>query len=314
MSDKGLSGTKKTFKLNRYYPYIFVAPFFLAFLCFGFLPMLFSLFISLTKWSGYGEIKFVGLSNYVSLLQNELLYKSILNTLLIISVTIPLSILIALVISYIINNVLKRGRTFYSTLYFLPYVITPVAIGIIFRMLFDRQNGFFNMLMMNLGLINEPVFWFGNPGTSRFVVIAMIVWKNMGYFIVLICAGLQTISPEYYESATIDGAGMARIFTRITVPLLKPTLVFCMITSTISGLQLFAEPLYLFSVSDMTRSLGGPGKCVYTIVTYMYESAFINGKWGDGSAIAYILFLLISVLTLSLMKIINKGGILGEKS
>lgn len=314
LSCQTAAGAQRKKRVNKF-PYLFIAPFFLSFLCFGLLPMIFTFVISFHEWGGYNEMKFIGLQNYATLFQNKLLYQSIGNTLLIICITIPCTIFLALVLSYVINNILKRGRTFYSSLFFLPYLITPVAIGIIFRLLFDRQNGFFNMLLTSLGVIDESIFWFGTPDTSRFVVITMIIWKNMGYFIVLICAGLQTISPEYYESAKIDGANAATVFFKITLPLLKPTMTFCIITSIISGFQLFAEPLYLFSVSDMARGLGGPGKCVYTIVTYMYESAFINGKWGTGSSIAYVLFLMIVVFSLLFMKIINrKGGVLSEDS
>ncbi|MGI5957831.1 MAG: carbohydrate ABC transporter permease [Massiliimalia sp.] len=286
---------KKSKKINIY-PYLFLAPFFIIFIAFSLFPMFYSLYISFMKWDGVNEMTFMGLGNYTRLFTDPEFYKSLWNTLLVIVLAIPLQMLFGLVMAVLLKDFFQRARTALQFINYTPNITTPVAVGLVFAILFDTRIGAVNQLIQSLGYTGDPIDWLGQAVTARIVVIILLVWKYFGYMMVMFLAGLSTIPDDLYEAATIDGANYFQTFCSITIPMLKPTFIFLTTTSVISGLQLFAEPQLLFS---RTANSAGPGDSVLTSIMYMYDTAFQRFDFGYGAAIAYGLFLIILLLSIT---------------
>jgi multiple sugar transport system permease protein/cellobiose transport system permease protein len=194
---------------------------------------------------------------------------------------------------------IKRGRTFFQTLNFLPYITTPVALGLIFSFLFDWKYGTINRVLGIFGISSENLYWLGNPYLAPLVIIILIVWKYTGYYIAIFLAGLTSVPEELYEAARVDGADKVTTFLRITVPMLRPIITFASVTSLIGGLQLFAEPSVLFDTGSVGGGFfGGPDRSVLTIVWNFYDVSFRNSfRLGYGSAIAFLLFIIIVIVS-----------------
>ncbi len=284
------------------YPLIFVLPFCICFFAFNLFPIIYSFFLSLHDWSGVGEKKYVGLQNYIMIFtRDKIFFKSLRNTLYLLLISFPPAIIIGLLIAAFLFNI-KRLRTFFQTVNFLPYITTPVAIGLIFLFLFDRNTGIVNRLIEGAG--GEGLNWLGNPGLAQLVIAFMILWKYIGYYMALYLAGMTSISQDIYDAARVDGAGAVRTFFSITLPLLKPINIFIIVTSLIGGLQLFDEPNLMFNVST-TSIIGGPKRSCLTMFWNFYDVAFgSTARLGYGSAVAvciFIVILIISVIGLCLM-------------
>lgn len=275
------------------YGFYFVVPFFVSFLIFGLTPILYSLYLSFTKWDGFSEPTFVGLANYTRLLHDTFFFKSIGNTLIIWILSIIPQIVLALALAMILNEKFIRGKHFFRAVYYFPHIVTPVTLGVMFSLMFDWQTGSINKLLMGIGIIDDPVNWLNSPWLSRLIVAAVIMWQYFGFNMLVFIAGLQSISPELYEAAAIDGASRWNIATKITLPLLKPVLLFTFITSIIGGLQLFDAPLMLGN---------GPKNSTLTMVMYLYQTAFKNFDYSYGAAIAYAIFVIILIFSLISMK------------
>lgn len=286
-------------------PYFMIAPYFILYIAFGLFPVLFSLGVSFTSWDGIGDVAFVGLANYKRVfVQDEFFYKSLWNTAILLGISAPIQIILGLLTAVFLKDFFRKTKNGLQLINFLPYITTPVAIGIIFQLMFDWKSGVVNAVLELLNM--DSVYWFGNAWASRAVVIIMIVWKNYGYMMIMFLSGLASIPDELYEAARIDGARWWSCFTRITIPLLRPIFVFVIITSVINGFKLFDEPQLLFS--SASQPIGGPDRAVMTVVMRYYESAFHSFEFGYGSALAYCLFMVIAVITLVLFK-----GIKGRK-
>lgn len=241
MKTKGISSKNK-------WPYLFITPYFLSYAVLSLFPILFTLYISLTDWDLYGNRNFIGFSNYTQLFFHDAFFwKSLLNVMIFMAVYLPALVLMGMLVASLIESKLIRRKTLFRLSVFSAYMTTPVAVGIIFSLLFDWQGGFFNNMLMELGIIQEKINWLGSASSSRWVVILMVFWKNLGYFVMFYTAGMASIDTSIYEAAVIDGASSKDVFTRITIPLLKPINLFLIITSIISGLQLVEEPMLLFS-------------------------------------------------------------------
>lgn len=277
------------------YPYLFLAPFFIIFIAFSLFPMIYSLYVSFMKWDGVNEMTFVGIDNYTRLFTDPTFYKSLWNTVLVIVIAIPLQIFCGLIMAVLLKDFFNRARTALQFINYTPNITTPVAVGLVFAILFDTRIGAVNHILAAIGLSGD-IDWLGQPGTARAVTIILLVWKYFGYMMVMFLAGLSTISADLYEAAKIDGASYFQTFCRITLPMLKPTFVFLTTTSLISGLQLFAEPQLLFS---RTANAAGPKDSVLTAIMYMYDTAFQRFDFGYGAAIAYGLFLIILLLSIT---------------
>ncbi len=298
-------GKRVRLRGKNIWPYIFVLPFFIIYLSFGLYPLIYSFFISLTQWDGFSEATYIGFDNYINIFTEDPYFlKSIGNTLILMVFTIPLNIAGGIGLAVLINSKLLKGKTFFRLSVFSPYLTIPVAIGIIFSLLFDWNSGVINNLLIEIGIIDEGVNFLGQPWLARSVVILMNVWKYMGYYMIFFSAGLLGIPTELYEAAEVDGASALRKFWSISMPLLRPITEFLTVMSIIWGFQFFDEPNTLFSGWTSTSGggalVGGPQRSLLTAVWNLYDTSFgTQMQYGKGAAIAYGLFLFI--LTFSLL-------------
>ena len=283
-------------------PYLMILPYFLLYIAFGLFPILFSLGVSFTSWDGIGDVIFIGLANYKRVFtQDKFFYKSLWNTIILLVISTPIQIILGLLMATFLKDFFKRTRNGLQLINFLPYITTPVAVGIIFQLMFDWKSGIINALLNLFGV--ESIYWLGNAWPSRIVVILMIVWKNYGYMMIMFLSGLSSIPDELYEAARIDGAKWWGCFTKITIPLLRPIFVFVITTSVINGFKLFDEPQLLFS--SASQPIGGPDRAVMTVVMRFYEASFRSFEFGYGSALAYCLFIVIAGASLVLFRLVG---------
>ena len=204
---------KKKSVVPRWQPYVFIAPFFIIYIAFSLFPVLYSFVISLYQWDGIGEKAYIGFQNYMTLFtKDNLFFKSVGNTFLIMSVPLPVLVIGGTMLASLINSKFVRGKRLFQTINFLPYLTAPVAVGILFGLMFDQQNGVVNEALKSMGLLNEGLYWLKDGNLARIVVMIMCTWKYMGYYMVLLLAGITSISSDIYEAARIDGAGMVTTF------------------------------------------------------------------------------------------------------
>lgn len=281
---------------NRW-PYLFITPYFLFYAVFGAFPILFTLYMSMTNWDLFGNRDFVGLLNFKRLFLDDAYFmKSIGNALLFMACSLPILIIGGMLLASVIESKWLRGKAFFRLSLFSPFLTTPIAIGIIFSLMFDWQGGILNNVLVHLHLTKENVDWMGQPGTARLIIVGMIVWKNLGYFVMFYTAGIISIDSSIYEAAMMDGAKSRQVFYHITFPLLKPMTLFLLITSIIDGMQLVEEPMLLYSGwASGSQMVGGPDGSVFTPIWYMMDASFRGSsfQYGKGAAIAYSTFLFI---------------------
>ncbi|MFB5195987.1 carbohydrate ABC transporter permease [Neobacillus sp. KR4-4] len=280
---------KKRLNKEAIYALLFIAPTFLGLLIFYTLPAVASFGLSFASWDGMTAPVFVGLENIRTLFVDPTFQRSIINTIVFTVVSVPLSVVIATLVSLMLNQKIK-GMVIYRTLYFLPVVTMPVAVGMVWKWLYNTDYGLINYL---LGIFHLPQpSWLFDPNIALFSVILVYVWMTIGNNVILLLAGLQGVSNSYYEAAQIDGASKFRQFLNITLPLITPTLFFVFITSMISSLQMF--DLIFVMIGD-NNALLDP---LRTIVFGVYESGFKYSQMGIASAQAFLLFLAILAITI----------------
>ncbi|MBM4464497.1 MAG: sugar ABC transporter permease [Chloroflexi bacterium] len=274
---------------NRW-AYIFISPFYVSFLIFGFLPVLFSIYLSFHKWKGLGPMEFVGLKNYTYLfgVGGKAFWQSIENGIILFFMYVPIMTFLALVLAVILNSRLVRFFQAYRTMIFAPYVTSMIAAGFTFGLMLQQKGGLFNAFLNMVGLPGVP--WLENIWWARVSLCLLIVWGWLGYNMVIMLAGLQTIPRELTEAALIDGASSVQAFFHITIPLLRPVILFSVILSTMGSFGLFNEVMALTG--------GGPMRATLTTLVQIYGEAFNNYRFGRASAQAYTYFALIFVLTL----------------
>lgn len=292
----------------RKWPYIFVAPFVITYLMFYLYPMVFSFGISLTDWTAVDmdTRNFVGIKNYIRVFTDDpMFWKSVLNTIKIMLIAMPLTIIAGLLMAVLMFNIIKC-RQFIQTVNFLPYITMPVAIGLIFANMFNMNIGPVNQILEKLGILKEGLNWLGDSHYAFWVVILMCMWKNFGYFMVIYLSGLSTISGEYYDAAKVDGANAVQRFFKITLPLLRPITTFVIVQGAIGGFQLFDEAKNLVSGAG-SNIVGGPGRSLLTIVWYFYDTSFQNNsRYGYGAAIAFSMMLIIGLISLINVSLLNR--------
>jgi len=297
---------------------LFVAPNMFGFLAFFAGPLVASLFISFTDWDGLTDAKFVGFDNYVDLLSDDLFLKSIKNILFFGLFAIPAAVIPGLLLAGLLNSKIPGVRLF-RAVYFLPSIAGVVGVTLIWKQLFNSTVGFLNYGILRSTDAFNSVFgtefdaaqpeWISDSSITMFALIILFAWQQMGFNIVLFLAGMQSIDPTLYESARLDGATGWKRFRYITVPLLKPTTVFVVATSTILALQMFNEPFILQAPS----SPAGPNNSTLTPVVYLYQNAFQQFKIGYASAVAWALFILIFSITLLYFRRADDDAVLGAK-
>jgi len=276
-------------------PYLYVAPFFVLFGLVGLFPLIFTFVVSLREWDllkGPGE--WVGFANFTAVLSDRFFWNSIGNTISIFFLSAVPQLAAALLIAAVLDQNLK-GRTFWRMSVLLPYVVTPVAVTLIFTSMFNEADGLANNLANLVGI--SDIQWKHDVLASHVAIATMVNWRWTGYNALILLAAMQAVPRDLHESAAIDGAGAARRFFSITVPSIRPTLIFVIITATIGGLQIFAEPR-LFDVSN-AGGIGGSNRQFQTTVLYLWEMAFFRRDFGEAAAIAWLLFLLIVIFGLA---------------
>ncbi|WP_200210823.1 carbohydrate ABC transporter permease [Micromonospora coerulea] len=295
---------------TRYSPYLYIAPFFLLFGVFGIYPLVYTGWVSLHDWDLLGaEHTFIGFDNYTQLMGDPDFWHSVVNTLGIFVISTVPQLLLALWLANLLNRQL-RARTTWRMTVLIPNVTSTAAVAIVFAVLFGREFGMINWLLDHVGV--DAIDWKANRVASWVAISTMVDWRWTGYNALIFLAAMQAIPRDLYESASIDGAGRSRQFWSITVPLLKPTIIFAVIISTIGGLQLFTEPRLFNSGTNAIR--GGPLRESQTVTMYMFENAFApHYNFGYGSAVAWLLFALIAVVAAINVLILRRlGGVRKE--
>lgn len=270
--------------------WLFVSPALVLIGLFFALPVVVGFALSLTDFDIYGigdlkTVRFVGFANYSQLARNPLFWQALKNTAVFVAVGGVLSILLALAAALALASRLTRFPGFFRTVYFAPVVMTLVAVAVVFRYLYHPDFGLLNRFLGFLGV--PPVFWLGDPRYALLAIILLATWKNFGANMVVFLAGLGTIPESLYEAAKLDGASAARIFWHITIPGLRPTLLFVSLTTAIGYFQLFAEPYV------MTGG-GGPNNATLSLVLHMYKEGFRWWNLGYAAAVAVVLTLIIA--------------------
>ncbi len=283
-------------------PYLFLSPFVALFLVFGLFPIAFSFYLMFQVWDpvqGLASMQFVGVENLQFAAQDPLVWLSLKNTLwLAIGSGLPQH-LVAIPLAYFINEALGKWRNAAMGAYFLPYITSTVAIAIMFSSLFSTDYGVINVILGEMaqwpviGFLfpNANVDWLGSPETIKPVIAAVVFWRYVGFNVILYVAAMQSIPRDLYEAGRMDGANGWRLFWYITLPQLKPMMYFGTVLTVIGGLQLFEEPFIL------TGGKGGMEYAGMTTAMYMYRTAFEFNDFGLASAISWMLFAIIAVVT-----------------
>jgi cellobiose transport system permease protein len=273
---------------ERLAPYAYIAPFFLLFSVFGLVPLLFTFYVSLFDWNPIGQHTFVGLANFRRLFDDPRFWNAAENTVSIWFLSTVPQLTVALVLAHLLNHARLRFATFFRMSLFVPYITSVAATAIVFAQLFDRDYGLLNWL---LGLVGVgPVDFLEARWGSHVLIATMVTWRWFGYTTLLYLASLQVIPKEIFEAAAVDGAGGWQRLRHITIPSLRPVLVFTVVTSTIGGLQIFTEPLL---VSRTTQLTCGPARQCQTLTLFLYEQGFGRFQFGYGAAIGVALFVII---------------------
>ena len=262
--------------------YVLVAPYLIHLLIFFGYPLLFSLVLIFHRWDVVTPMEFVGLKNFVRLFQDDLFFRSILNTGLFLSIHIPLQIGVALFFAELLNTKLA-GRGFFRTVYFLPVVVSGVVVTILFQQLFAYDTGFINDVLTAMG--GERVPWLVSPAWAMPSIALMATWKNAGLYVILFLAGLQNIPESLYEVAELEGASTWQRWWNITLPMLNPMLVTVVVLSTVGGFSLFIEPYVLTG--------GGPLNSTISGLLYIYNQAFYFNHMGYAAALGFFFALVI---------------------
>ncbi len=274
----------KTLKKHKW-PYLFICPYFLLFLVFQLIPTVWTGVISFAEWDGLRALKWIGLDNYAMMLKDYMFKDALRNTFIYWVATAIGVICCALLIACLLNSKVLGGKRFFKTVTFLPYVCASVAMGLIFKMLFEENTGLINEIIVSLG--GERVPWLTSSKTARIPVIILHIWRLTPWYTLIILSGLLNISPEYYEAATVDGANAAQQFFKITLPLLSNILFFCFVTVTVDSWKIFNEPYVL----------SGPGSSNMSLFQLLYTSAFTTFKMGYASALGVVLILILLLIS-----------------
>jgi len=276
--------------------FLFLFPNFFGFLFFNLIPIITCFILSFTKWNYSASPTFTGFKNYTSLLNDQLFWKYLWNTIYYTLLTVPLTIIVGFTLAYILNRKI-RGIVFFRTLYFLPSVTLIVAVAVVWSWIYNADFGLLNYILSLFGIYGPN--WLQSSAWAMPAIIIMGVWKGSGYSMLIYLAGLQSIPGEYYESAKIDGAAWYQQIRYITIPLIYPTTFFILVTSSIGAIQGF-DQFYV-----MTQ--GGPAGATTTLVYYIFENAFEWFNMGYASTAAIVLFIIIMSLTLLQWRFANKS-------
>lgn len=281
-------------KKRKIMGWTFVIPASIMIVIFNFVPMIQSFILSLKRGSGT-NMTFTGLSNYKRMFQDKIFKMTLSNTFIYLILEVAIMLVIAMFLASLLNDKRLKGKWFFRLAIFLPCTTSLVSYSIIFRSLFS-VDGFINTILTNLHLIASPINWLGNTWTAQIVIVLALLWRWTGYNMIFFLAALQNIDSSIYEAAVVDGANAFQKFTKITIPMLRPTILLTAIMSTNGTLQLFDE--------SMNITNGGPANTSMTISHYIYNLSFAgNPNFGYASAISYVVFILVAILAFIQMKV-----------
>ncbi|PYZ96395.1 ABC transporter [Alteribacter lacisalsi] len=291
-------------KLDNY-GYMFIIPFFLVFITFTIYPILLTFYYSFTSYSGMGEAEFVGLANYTRLLTDSYFYQAFYNTMYIWGINFFFQLGIALLLAILFSDIRlnMKGLGFFRALFYLPNLITIASVALLFGILLGWHHGTINHLLLDLGIISQPINWLNDPTTARWSVGLIGAWMWFGHTFIILMAGISGISKDYFEAALIDGANRWQTLVNVTLPLLKPIMLYVLITSLIGGLQIFDLPMLI------TDGMGAPQGSLNTMVLYLYNQAFRFDNYGYAAAVAYGLFLITVVFSLITFKTMYRNNV-----
>jgi multiple sugar transport system permease protein len=279
--------------------WFFLAPEFIGILLFGVFPILFSLYLSFCDWNlvgGLSTIRFVGLDNFRIMLEDEKFYMAVKNNLFYTVMVVPFGLILSLLLAVLIQSS-AYFKSYFKVAFFIPYISSIIALGAVWSALYHPSSGPVNQMLMRLG-ISDPPKWLADTDFSLLSIIIIAIWAALGYQIIIYIAGLSNIPDELYEAASIDGAGSLQKFFSITIPMLGPTLTFLFITTLMSSFKVFDLVSFLTS--------GGPNNSSTVLVYRIYEEGFRNFRMGYASALSWVLFLIVGILTLVSARVQNR--------
>lgn len=278
---------------ERLAPYAYIAPFFALFTAFGLIPFVFTFYVALFDWNPIGDREFIGADNFTRMFADPRFWNAAGNTVSIWALSTIPQLLLALALAQVLNNARLRCALFFRMSMLIPYVTSVAATAIVFAQLFDRDYGLLNWLLGLVGV--EPVDFVQSTWGSHVLIATMVTWRWFGYTTLLYLASLQAVPRSVFEAAAIDGAGPWQRFRHITVPALRPVIIFTVVTSTIGGLQIFTEPLLIATGAPLT--CGAVRQC-QTLTLFLYEQGFGQFEFGYGSAIGVALFVMVVAIAL----------------
>lgn len=276
---------------GSFWPYLFLAPFLIFFCAFALYPLLHALFLSFTSWQGGGDPRLTGLANYLFLLTDSTFWQSIANSAVLWVLVVPLQIILAIIIAALLSRARLRFRGFFRTVLLSSYIVPLVAIVQVWLILFDQDSGPVNTLLQLFHL--PAIGWLTTATWSKPTMALLVLWRNSGFAMLVMLASIQSIPLEYYEAAAIDGAGYIRQFFALTLPLLRRSIGFLAIISTLGVVQMFAEPKVL--------TQGGPFNSTMTAGYFLY-TYINNADFGTGAANTFLLIILLVILSLIMLR------------
>ncbi|NYI03716.1 carbohydrate ABC transporter permease [Allostreptomyces psammosilenae] len=279
-------------------PYVFVSPFYLLYGLFLLVPILVGFYLSCTEWAGLGTPRWVGLRNYRDLLTDQSFWAAMGNTALYVLFTLCVVVPAALLIAQALNARGLRGRDMFRMTYFMPVVISPIVISVVFGLIFDKDYGLVNATLQAVFGFGG-VDWLGDPAWARVSVVILVLWRWTGYLTIFFLAGLQNVPRELYEAAAIDGAGPVRRFWDVTLPALRPVTAFVAVTVLVNTAQIFDEPFLL--------TQGGPGESTLSVAMFVFRAGFQRQQLGYAAAAGVILFVVVFVLGQLAMRALGVG-------
>ncbi|MEU2199313.1 sugar ABC transporter permease [Isoptericola sp. NPDC019482] len=268
-------------------PYLFISPFFILYALFMLVPIGFGIFLSFTEWAGLGTPVMVGFRNYAELVRDPSFWTALGNTGLYMLFTMLIVLPLSLALATAMNARGLRLRDAFRASFFLPVVVSPIVVALVFGLFFDQQYGLVNSLLR--AMFGFPgIDWLTSPGWAKLVVVILVLWRWTGYLTIFFLAGLQNVPRELYEAAALDGAGVWRSFWSVTLPQLRPIATFIAVTAIVSTAQIFEEPFLL--------TQGGPGESTISIAQFIYRAGFQRQEFGYASAAGVVMFLLVFVV------------------
>ena len=283
-------------KNNKLLPYLLVSPYLIHLMVFVAFPVIFSIYLTFNKWNIISPMEFIGFGNFLRVFQDALFFKALYNTLKFLIVHIPLQIIIALLLAEILNQKIKF-RPFFRAAFFLPVVVSGVVVSMLWQQLYGFDTGILNRMLSTLGL--GKVGWLVDPNMAMVSIAVMATWKNVGLYVILFLVGLQTVPPQYYEAADLEGANHWQKFWHITLPMINPTIFMVVILSTIGGFSLFIEPYIMTG--------GGPLNSTLSAVLYIYKQAFTNYHMGYSATLGFFFAFIILLVVVIQKRFIEKG-------